>query len=331
MKALVIGGNRFMGHELALRLVAAGHGVTLFNRGTLPDGLADRVERLHGDRTGPDFERLLAGRRFDAAIDFAAFDADDGRRVAAVLGGNVGHYLAISTGQVYLVREGCPRPARETDYAGPLMEAPADSFDRGQWDYGVKKRGLEDELARAFEERGFPATRLRIPMVSGERDHFRRIERYLWRLMDGGPLLLPGGGDHRTRHVYSGSVVQAILGLLGKPASFGRAYNLAQDETPTLRELLTALAAALGAEPRFVDVSHEAVRAAGLDPVVMSPFSGRWMSFIDPALANAEIGFRHEALRSYLGKIVTCFLAHPAPEPPPGYEHRARERQLAGA
>jgi nucleoside-diphosphate-sugar epimerase len=168
-------------------------------------------------------------------------------------------------------------------------------------------------------------------MVSGERDNFRRIERYLWRLLDGGPLLLPGGGEHQTRHVYSGSVVKSILGLLGNPASFGRAYNLAQDETPTLRELVTALAAALGATPRFVDVSHDAVRAAGLDPLLLSPFSGRWMSFIDPALAKAELGFRHEPLESYLAKIVSCFLAHPQPQPPPGYEHRDRERQLGAA
>ncbi len=330
MKALVIGGNRFLGHELALRLVAAGNVVTLFNRGTLPDALGDRVERLRGDRTTPDFERLLAGRRFDAAIDFAAFDGEDARRAAATLGGQVGHYVAISTGQVYLVRAGCPRPARESDYDGPLVEAPADAYDRGQWDYGVKKRALEDELVCAFEDRGFPATRLRIPMVSGERDHFRRIERYLWRMLDGGPLLLPGGGEHQTRHVYSGSVVRAILGLLGNPACFGRAYNLAQDETPTLRELLAALAAALGAAPRFVDVSRAAVRAAGIDPLVLSPFSGHWMSFIDPSLAKAELGFRHEPLRSYLDKIVACFLAHPKPEPPPGYELRATERQLAG-
>ena len=116
----------------------------------------------------------------------------------------------------------------------------------------------------------------------------------------------------------------------GTRASFGRAYNLAQDETPTLRELLTALASALGAPPRFVDVSHEAVRAAGLDPLALSPFSGRWMSFIDPALAKAELGFRHEPLASYLDKIVTCFLAHPPPQPPPGYEQRAAELQLAG-
>ena len=301
----------------------------LFNRGTLPDSFGPRVERLRGDRTTSDFERLLAGRSFDAAVDFAAYDGTDGRRAAEVLSGRVGHYVVISTGQVYLVREGCPRPARESDYDGPLMAEPGNPFDRGQWDYGVRKRALEDALAAAWEKDGFPATRLRIPMVNGERDHFRRVERYLWRMLDGGPVLLPDGGNRVTRHVYSGSVVKAILALLGRPETFGQAYNLAQDETPTLGDLLTLVAERLGAPARLVDVPAERVRAAGLDPLVLSPFSGQWMSFLDFARANAELSFRHEPLGSYLDKIVTSFLAHPPADPPPGYEHRDAERAVA--
>ena len=330
MKVLLIGGNRFLGHELALRLRAASHAVTLFNRGTLADALSDRVERLRGDRTSADFERVLGGRRFDAVVDFAAFDGDDGRRAAALFQGQVGHYVAISTGQVYLVRQGCPRPARESDYDGPLIDEPQTEYDRGQWTYGVKKRALEDELRAAWEQRRFPATRLRIPMVNGECDHFRRIERYLWRMLDGGPILLPGGGARVTRHVYSGAVVKAILGLLGREASFGRAYNLAQDETPSLRELLATLARLVGAPAPLVEIDAESVRKAGLDPLVLSPFGGEWMSFVDPSLAKAELGFRHEPLASYLDKIVTSFLAHPPADPPPGYEKRADELRLAG-
>jgi nucleoside-diphosphate-sugar epimerase len=295
----------------------------------LPDAFGDRVERLRGDRTTPDFERLLAGCSFDAAVDFAAFDGADGRRAAEVLGGRVGHYVAVSTGQVYLVREGCPRPAREGDYDGPVMPEPSDPFDKGQWDYGVKKRALEDALAEAWDRHRFPATRLRIPMVNGERDHFRRLERYLWRMLDGGPVLLPDGGGRVTRHVYSGSVVKAILALLGRAHTHGQAYNLAQDETPTLRELLSLVAARLGAPARLEDVPGERVRAASLDPLLLSPFSGTWMSFLDPARAKEELGFRHEPLASYLDKIVTTFLAHPRAEAPPGYEHRAAELALA--
>ena len=303
--------------------------MTLLNRGTLPETFGARVERLRGDRTTADFERLLAGRSFDGAVDFAAFDGADGRQAAEVLAGRVSHYVVISTGQVYLVREGCPRPARESDYDGPLMPEPPGPFDKGQWDYGVQKRALEGALVEAWATSRFPSTRLRIPMVCGERDHLRRLERYLWRMLDGGPVLLPDGGDRVTRHVYSGSVVKAILALLGRPETFGQAYNLAQDETPTLSELLVLVAERLGAKARLVDVPSGRIRSAGLDPLLLSPFSGTWMSFLDPARAKAELGFCHEPLGAYLDKIVTSFLAHPPADPPPGYESRAVELQLA--
>lgn len=328
MKLLIVGGSRFVGHELAWRALAAGHAVTLFNRGTLEDSFGARVERLRGDRTGPDFARLLAGREFDAAVDFAAYDGRDGRQAAEVLDGRVGHYVAISSGQVYLVREGCESPARESDYDGPLMAEPAGAEDRSQWDYGVKKRGLEDALVEAWSRRRFPSTRLRLPMVNGERDHYRRVERYLWRFLDGGPVLLPGGGDRRVRHVYSASVVKLVLAILGERRTFGEAYNVAQAETPTLREMLALLADRFSARPRLVDVSADRVRAAGLDPVLLSPFSGRWMSFLDPSRAVLELRFVHEPLVRYLDTIVASFLAHPPADPPPGYGRRAEELAL---
>ena len=112
MHALIIGGTRFVGALLTFRLLARGDTVTLFNRGRTPDPFGDRVERLRGDRTTPDLARSLAGRRFDAVIDFAAFTGDDARGAIEALGDRAGHYVCISTGHVYLVRESCPRPAR---------------------------------------------------------------------------------------------------------------------------------------------------------------------------------------------------------------------------
>jgi hypothetical protein len=212
MNVLIIGGNRFVGHQLAFRMVAAGHGVTLLNRGTLPDDLGGGVERLHADRTTAEFERVLAGRSFDAAVDFAAFTGDDTRRAADVLDGRCGHYVMISSGQVYLVRDSRPPGAfRESDYGGPLMARPADPRDAKEWDYGMGKRD-----------------------------------------------------------------------------------------------------------------------AAGLDPVQVSPFSGRWMSFLDSARARDDFGLRHDPLRHYLDKIVSDFFNHPRTAPPPGYASRAAELALLG-
>ena len=195
MRVLVIGGTRFMGYQLTWRLVAAGHEVTLLNRGTHADPFGARVSRLRADRTQKEFFTALAGREFDAAVDFAAFQRADAEGVVKALEGRVGHYVLISTGQVYLVRADPPVPAREEDYDGPLMaEAPPGHRDRGDWEYGMGKRACEDVLAAAWSERRFPSTRLRIPIVNGERDHLRRLESYVWRILDNGPLLVPDGG-----------------------------------------------------------------------------------------------------------------------------------------
>jgi nucleoside-diphosphate-sugar epimerase len=235
----------------------------------------------------------------------------------------------VSTGQVYLVRSSCPEPARETDYDGPLLPSPNDPSDFDEWSYGIGKRDAEDSLVRAWETDGFPSTRLRIPMVNGERDHFRRIESYLWRILDGGPIILPDGGDQPTRHVYGGSVVQAILGVMSNLVSSGQVYNLAQDETPTLAELVTLLAEIVGASPRLAPIPGSVLELVGLDPAVISPFSGRWMSFIDPSKAKQELGFRHEPLRRYLEKVVNVFLNAPPDQPPANYASRAAEIALA--
>ena len=331
MKVLVVGGTRFLGHELTWRLLFAGHPVTLFNRGRETDTFGNRVERLRGDRTTADFDHLLRGRTFDAAVDFAAYTGDDARRAVSTLGSALGHYVVVSSGQVYLVRQDAPRPAKEEDYDGPLLPLPSDPGDKREWDYGMGKREIEDVLVEAWEKSRFPSTRLRLPMVNGERDHNRRLEGYLWRILDGGPVIVPDGGLRPMRHVYAGAAVKATLDLLGNTSTFGRAYNLAQDETPTLVELLATVADLLGAPARLQPVPAAKIAEAGLDPVRLSPFSGRWMSFVDPARARTELGFRHEPLRSYLDKIVTAFLARPPRDTPPGYAERARERALASS
>jgi|SRR5579859_152085 len=333
MRILVIGGTRNVGYQLVWRLLAAGHQVTLLNRGSQPPPFHQQVEILLADRTTADFARQLASRSFDAAVDFAAYTADDARQALAVLGeGRVGQYVFISTGQVYLVREGCPQPSREGDYAGPLMAEPVDdTYELDEWRYGVYKREAEDVLGHAWETQRFPVTRLRLPMVNGERDHFRRIESYLWRMLDGGPVLLLDGGANTVRHVYSGSVVKAIVGLLGQPATFGQVYNLAQEEMPTLAGLLGLLAEMLGAPARLVSVSAAQLQAIGLKPMAVSPFSDHWMSCLDPTRAKTELGFHHEPLAIYLEKVVACFVNYPLAVPPEHYRQRAAELALAAS
>jgi len=329
MNVLIIGGTRFVGHFLVWRLLAQGHRVTLLHRGLTLDSFGARVERLHADRTTPDFARHLAHRRFEACVDFAAYTPSDAQGVVDTLTGQVGHYVFISTGQVYLVREGCPRPARETDAEGPVMARPTEATERDEWDYGMGKRGCEEILAQAHATSGFPCTLLRIPMVNGERDHFRRLESYLWRMLDGGPLLLPNGGLEACRHVYGRDVARATADLLGNPRTFGQAYNLCSEETLPTREVLARLARVAGVEPHFVEIPTEALHAQGLPVKAISPFSQKWMSLLEPEKAKQALGFQATPLDTQLECIVGHLLANFPSVPPDNYQHRPTERALA--
>jgi nucleoside-diphosphate-sugar epimerase len=327
MKVLVIGGTRFVGYGLVWRLLFEGHQVTMLNRGRSPDPFGDRVFRLNADRHTVEFGDAVRGRRFDAAVDFLVYTADDARSAVDAL--DTDQYVMISTGSVYLVRLDCPVPSRESDYAGPIMAAPPTPGEEPDWRYSVDKRAAEDVLTEAWNRGRFPSTRVRIPIVNGERDYSRRLESYLWRILDGGPLVLPEGGRRCLRHVYSGAVVEGIMRILGQERALGQAYNLAQDEIPTLAEMLEMLAEELRAPLTIVPVGDEMMRAAGLERDRDFPFTGHWTSILDPGRAKLELGFRHPPLREYLGKIAASFMASIPDEPPAYYRQRRRELALA--
>jgi len=319
MRVLCIGGSRFMGPLLLPRLLARGDRITTFRRGTdyghrpLPG-----VEDLRGDRTDDTFDVALRDRTFDAVVDFAAYEAPDVERLARVLDGRIDQYLLVSTGQVYLVREGLARPYREQDYDGPTMPAP-EGDDRGSWDYGMGKRACEDAARRL----GLPFTTLRIPIVHGLGDPENRLLSYVERILDGGPILLPDGGRQAIRHVFADAVALTILALLGRGDAIGEAFNQTHDETPTLLEVVTRLGALLGRAPDVREVTAEQLVAAGLAPRDVSPLSSRWSSFLDPAKIRA-FGVGHPPLDTMLAAVVHAYLSRGA-----RLELPTRARELA--
>jgi len=331
-RILVIGGTSFMGLRLVWRLLAQDDDVTILTRGRTADPFANRVQRLVADRTTDALSQPLSPLEFDAAIDFSAFTADDVRRAVTALEGRVGHYVFISSGASYLTRLGAEipvtHPLTEGEWFGPLSQPPDSPEDRPSWQYGSDKRRAEEVLIEAFQTRGFPSTRIRLPNVNGERDPTRRLESYLWRLLDGGPVLMPDGGDAVMRHVYSADVVNALASLAGNPRTLGKAYNFCQTEQPRLHEFLAVLAQLLGVPNRAVAVSSTVLKAAGLSERDVSPLTGRWTSRLDPGLAHRELGFFHRPMEHYLGSIVEAFYAHMPPHPPDNYATRPIERQL---
>jgi nucleoside-diphosphate-sugar epimerase len=329
LEILIIGGTRNLGHMLALDLLEAGHDVTVLNRGRTLDELPGQVLRLRGDRGDPaQLARALEGRSFDAVVDTTLYNGADAKAIVELLDGRTGHYIFLSTGQVYLVREGLQRPFVEDDYDGPVMSAPpAGTFDHEQWIYGAEKRQAEDILSAAWQTRRFPFTSLRMPMVNSQRDHYERLRGYLLRLKDGGPILIPAGFHFPLRHVYGADVVRAIAMLIETGLGKGRSYNISQDETLPLRDFLEMLAGIAGCELRIAAIDPELLRSHGLLPDC-SPFSSQWMSELDNRRSKQELGMQYTPLPACLRELVAHYEAHPSP-PPAGYRRRQEEIALA--
>lgn len=312
-----------MGPGIVQELRERGFRVTVFHRGVTRAALPEDVETVHGDRAvEADLRRGLGSRSFDFVVDTTLYTGPEAALAGRVLGGRVGRYVMLSTGQVYLVRAGLARPFREEDYEGPVMAAP-EGADYGDWLYGVDKRAAEEEL---FEARDLPVTVLRLPMVHSVRDHYQRIGAYLARLLDGGPILVPAGEAPRLRHIFGGDVVRCLGELTAMGGGVGRAYNLSQEEAPGLGEFLGELAGLVGAELRVVEVERERLEGAGL-LLDCSPFSGRWMSELTNERSRRELGMRFTEWREYLPGLVEGLLAGVGAAPP-RYGNRAAELAL---
>jgi nucleoside-diphosphate-sugar epimerase len=140
--------------------------------------------------------------------------------------------------------------------------------------------------------------------------------------------VLPRGAGQRLRFLDVRDLARVVRQLLESRPPREAIYNLAQPETVTLRELVEGIARAAGVEPRIVEASWEEIAASGIDPW-FSPYAGAWVSWLDPARAGAELGFLGARPAEYLPDAVRWHLDHRPAESHPGYEHRARELELA--
>ncbi|HEX2723867.1 MAG TPA: NAD-dependent epimerase/dehydratase family protein [Gemmatimonadaceae bacterium] len=332
---LILGGTRNLGHITALELLERGHRVTILNRGQTPDELPPQVERLRADRGNPDEMRnAVQGRSFDLVFDATTYTGADARQAVDIFTGNAQRYVFVSSGQVYLVREGVSRPFREEDYAGPTITAPdRQSADYPSWLYGVDKRDAEGVFMSAREASRFPVTTLRLPMVASERDHYGRIQAYIARILDGGPLLVPSGARLPLRHVYAADVARLIAAVASAVNVSFDDYNLSYGSSIPLLDFLAILSRAAGRTPDIIEASRDALVARGLLPDC-SPFSGKWMSELDNSRSLADLGslgLSYTSPEVYLPRIVNDYVTRWKANNlvPEGYTQRGKEIAFA--
>ena len=330
MHVLVLGGTGFISTRLVQMLLDAGHSVTILTRGRTAANFAN-AEQLHhvrGDRSSAaSLRSALQGLTFDAAVDMIAYTAEESRIAVDVLQGRVGRFIHCSTVSVYMVSDEVTCPIREDQANLPLMANwPRNPFGM---DYGIKKRKCEEVLWAAHSD-GFPVTVLRPTFVSGPGDPAIRDYFWIQRILDGGPLLVPGSGDHAFQQVYVDDAARAFAQVLENDATIGEAYNVVGDDVYSLNDYLRRLAALFGRE---VELEHLPQDIFDRLPISTSPrgdvfpFNTRSTSVFSIEKIRAATGFDPSPFEDWMRPTIAWYI-NDYPGASLGYEKRRAEIDL---
>jgi len=258
MQILIIGGTGFISSLLLKTLHANGHNLTVLTRGktALTEFPGRAVCYVQGDRRDPRvLQELSHTKRFDAVIDMIAYVPEESETAALAFRGKAGQFIHCSTISVYMISEKTQCPVAEDQWQQPVM--PFDPFNPFGMEYGIKKRECEQVLWDLHHDTLFPVTALRPTFVSGPGDPTRRDYFWIQRILDGGPLLVPGSGEFKFQSVYVKDVVSAFVAALDNPSAMGNAYNVVGEEKFTIHDYLLELSKLLEKKPNIVTIPQE--------------------------------------------------------------------------
>ena len=239
MKALVLGGSRFVGLHTVRELLARGYDVTVLNRGQTEARLPAGVERLVADRRdGESMRAALEGKDWDAVFDVSGFImvamGADLSELIDLLDGRVGAYVYTSSIMAY-----APSGVFPWDEGFPTV-------DEGPNTYGGFKRAMEEALLERHGRTGFPASVVRPAAIYGPDNNIYDMEMsYFLRLLRGLPIILPHDGLVTGSYGHVDDLCRVMVDMATHPEAAGEIFNVTA-EGVTANEYVAALADIVG-------------------------------------------------------------------------------------
>lgn len=183
LRVLILGGTGFIGPHFVATLRAAGHKLTLLNRGRRNPPPSSDVDVLIGDRNGQ--MDAIRGREWDVVIDNSGYTPKQVKLSTDILRGRVGHYIFVSSISAYadLTPPGIDEDYALATLADPSAEQLTDST------YGGLKALCERTVEQAF---GKDCAIMRPTYIVGPGDPTDRFTYWPVRAARGGEMLAPG-------------------------------------------------------------------------------------------------------------------------------------------
>lgn len=247
MKVLFIGGTGVISSACAELCVARGMELTLLARGQSPRPAPRGATVLTGDiRDVAATRAALAGREFDAVVDWVAFQPEHVEADLALFRGRAGQYVFISSASVY-----------QTPPASlPVTESTI--LDNPYWEYSRAKIACEERLTQAYRAEKFPITIVR-PGHTYDRTMVPLPGRYtpIHRLRTGRKAIVHGDGTSVWTLTHQRDFAVGLVGLLGNSRAIGEAFHITSDELLTWNQIFEILARAAHAPLNFIHIPSD--------------------------------------------------------------------------
>jgi len=243
MRVLYLGGTGEISYACVHASVAAGHEVTVFNRGRTTEPLPDRVHRITGELNDAAY-RALGEQTFDAVCQFLAYEPTQIEADLQVFSGRCGQYLFISTASAYQKPPATWRITEDVPLTNPF------------WPYSQTKADMERTLFRWHADGKLPVTIVR-PSHTYRRKFpgtFVAGDDHVWRMLNHRPVILHGDGTGLWTWTHATDFARAFVRLLGHPKGLGEAFHITRPDAFTWNDIFAAIANALNVKPQIVYV-----------------------------------------------------------------------------
>ena len=235
LSVLYIGGTGQISLPCVEASVAAGHKVTVLNRGKTSVPLPKGVATLVGDMNDAAYGDL-GDRRFDVVAQFRLYTPQQMKRDIATFTGKTGQYVFISSASVY------EKPVRHY-----MMSEKTTKLENRYWEYSRNKIACEqllrdqDKLAYTIV-RPSHTVRTGMPIQMGDPDAAIR------RMIAGKPVIVAGDGSSVWTLTRSVDVAQPFIRLFGNPKAPGEDFHITTDRGFTWNQIHEAIARGFGVE-----------------------------------------------------------------------------------
>ncbi|MEQ1690220.1 MAG: NAD-dependent epimerase/dehydratase family protein [Gemmatimonas sp.] len=310
LRILVLGGTGYIGPHLVEHALSRGHTITLFNRGQTKPGLFPKVEKLIGDRDKPDGHAALKGRKWDVVYDLPTGKPKWIVDAAAVLKGNVGQYVFVSSTAAYKDFTA----SYPTEEFPTQVPAPIEGPEAATAQYGPRKVRCEMLVREAYQT----ATVVRPGLIVGPGDLTDRFTYWPVRIERGGEILAPGKLDDPAQWIDVRDLTEWMV-RLGENSTGGTFNAVGPRTVCGIGELLFGIKACYSNDARFTWVpeaflTQQKVRSWG-DMPVWSFTGATTVAFCTSVIEKAKAaGLTFRTLEETVRAAMTWYHSRPAVE-----------------